>query len=162
MKNNLFLFYLSSIFSTFREVSYPVCLSLPVDINNFPNKICFIFSHQHLSLFIWFPSSLSHKTSAIYISPLEHACYTCHSFILRDLVTLISNSKYKLWSSFAGNFLHLPITSFFLHPNTLNTLFSHMWDMKFKTHTEQVKLILDKPILIFQFLDDTRKQNILP
>jgi len=62
---------------------------------------------------------------------------------LQDLIALISGEEYRLWSSSPWNFLQHTVTS--SHQNVLlrtmfsNTLLHLEWEIKFHTHTKQLK-----------------------
>src|SRR5215510_1238223 len=88
---------------------------------------------------------------------------TCPAhLILLDLTTrTILGEEYRSFSSSVCDFLHSPVTSSLLGPNTLNTLFSNILGLCFSLNvSDQVShpykttgKIIVLYILIFKFLD---------
>jgi len=99
--------------------------------------ILIVSSHLHVGL----PRILSLHVFALeccmHFSSLPCALHALHLIILNMFTLIIFSEKYKLRTSSLCNFLHSPVTSSLLGPNTLlSALFSITleWQTKFHTH----------------------------
>ena len=108
-----------------------------------------------------FPPGFPNKTQYTpLLSPIRAKC-TTHPFLLDLITRTIFGEQYRSLSSSLCSFLHSPVTSSLLGPNTLNTLFSNTLSLRSSLNvSDQVShlykttgKIIVLYILIFIFLD---------